>query len=75
MTTAQRLFNDAFNVAREPRSVAYKAGVLAALKYRTNEARSVKEQRPYQIGTAECDAWLAGVDEGHRLWRDHTDKL
>lgn len=67
MKTAQQLFDAAFDPAtcRDPRSPAYKAGVLAALKFRLKEATL---SRPYRVGTAECDAWFAGSDEGFAIY-------
>lgn len=66
---AEELFGAAFSVPRDPRSQAYKDGVLAALRYRY-EGLSVKAQNPYSIGTAECDAFFSGIDEGNRIFRD-----
>lgn len=28
---------------------------------------------PYQIGTAEADAWFSGVEEGKRRWRNYLE--
>lgn len=47
---------------RTPRSAAYKAGVLALLKYRMREAENCP--CPYAAGTADCDAFFAGMEEG-----------
>lgn len=69
---AARLFDDAFAVSRTPRSDAYKAGVLAALRYRLN---GVRIESPYQPGTAEFDAFHAGTAEGHRLAAGHDASL
>ena len=66
--TAEALFEAAFHPHREPRSDAYKAGVLAALRYRLGEAEHV--ECPHQPGTAERDAFFAGVSEGHSLARE-----
>jgi hypothetical protein len=66
----QALFDGAFSadIHRDPRSVEYQQGVIAALRYRINQAAII---RPYTAGTARADAWFAGVDEGHRLWREY----
>lgn len=66
MTTAQQLFDAAFapKIHRDPRSDAYKIGVMAGLRFRID---SVKPALPYEIGTAEADAWFAGTDEGRRI--------
>jgi hypothetical protein len=51
-----------------PRSEEYKAGVRAALEYHINDAVNFPPL-PYPAGTPQADAWFAGTDEGHRLWR------
>lgn len=56
----------AFNRPRDARSDAYKAGVRGALTFRM-EHRHV--DCPYALGTAEADAYFAGCDEGHHIWR------
>ena len=66
--TATSLFEAAFHPHRDPRSDAYKAGVLAALRFRLNEAERV--HCPYPPGTAEADAFFSGVQEGHALARE-----
>jgi len=65
--TADEIFKDAFDVPRNPRSPEYKRGVLAALKFRRE---GVKISDPFPEGTAASDAFHAGVDEGHTLWRE-----
>ena len=60
--TAQEVFNEAFPPGRAPRSEAYKRGVLDCLRFRIDDVPEVK--CPYDQGTAEADAYLAGVDEG-----------
>lgn len=64
--TADALFAAAFSVPRDPRSPAYKQGVLAALKFRIEGRRIPKL---YDPATAEDDAYYAGVQEGHAIWR------
>ncbi len=44
---------------------------MSALVYRFNGERM---SRPYEVGTAEADAWFAGTREGHRRWRDWQEK-
>lgn len=68
MSTALRLFVKAFNGPRDPRSPEYKAGVLSALQYRFD---GKKTKSPYAPGTVQFDAWNAGLNEGHSLWRNH----
>lgn len=66
--TVKALFDAAFAGPRDPRSEAYKAGVLAALRYRIDGAPMASLYPP---GSAESDAWYAGTAEGHSLWRNH----
>lgn len=66
ISTADELFAAAFNQPRDPRSPAYKQGVLAALKFRTDGRRIPKL---YDPATAEDDAYYAGQAEGHAIWR------
>lgn len=70
---AYSIYRRAFDAQRSPRSEAYKLGVLAALQYRCGTARSVCCQ--YEPGSAELDAWSAGVGEGHALYRDALTEL
>jgi len=65
---AQVLFNLAFFKPRDPRSDAYKAGILAAIRHQLGETRSVTS--PYEIGSAEFDAFQSGAGEGHRIGRE-----
>ena len=65
---AQTLFNRAFPATREPRSEAYKAGVLAAIKFRLGEAEHI--DCPYRAGSVWADAFHAGADEGHVIARN-----
>ena len=66
------LYRMAFSQKRSPRSDAYKAGVLALLQHKLDNADLVN---PYRPGTAESDAWFAGVDEGHFIIRRHEMSL
>ena len=63
---ADQLLNAAFNVPRDPRSSQYKAGARAALVFRTEETPI---PRPYPAGSVEADAFTAGIEEGHAIWR------
>jgi hypothetical protein len=67
--TPEQLFAEAFAPVkvRTPRSPEYKLGVLAALKYRM---QGISMELPYTVGTVQADAWFAGADEGHRLYRE-----
>lgn len=63
--TAKSVFDQAFAPGREPRSEAYKAGVLHTLRHRL-EGVSFPAQL-YPAGSAERDAYFAGADEGRTL--------
>jgi hypothetical protein len=63
---ADQLIDAAFNVPREPRSSQYKAGARAALAFRTERAPI---PQPYPVGSVEADAFSAGIEEGHAIWR------
>lgn len=67
MSKAMEIFEAAFSTSRAARSEEYKAGVLAALRFRLQEADGVP--CGYEMGTASADAYFAGCDEGHRLAR------
>ncbi|MEC5207417.1 hypothetical protein QF022_002373 [Vogesella perlucida] len=60
------LFTQAFSQPRDPRSESYKLGVRAALQYRIKGTRIVN---PYPPASAQCDAFYAGTQEGHAIWR------
>jgi hypothetical protein len=65
---ADCIFQQAFQgTTRTPRSAAYQRGVRAALAYRCERRPIVL---PYRAGTAEADAFWAGLGEGHALWRE-----
>ncbi len=67
-TAAQRrdrLWNEAQG-PRDPRSPEYMAGVRAALDKRSGLLERISN--PYKAGTAQSDAWFAGVREGHESW-------
>lgn len=77
MSTAQQIFDAAFAKPRDPRSDAYKDGVLRTLKMRLREFDLAPGDTPhrYTLGTAECDAYFAGTDEGHRLASEYLEAL
>jgi hypothetical protein len=62
---AQRVFDRAFNVPRYARSDEYKRGVLNCLKVRLDGAKNVT--CPWLEGSAQADAYYAGVVEGRIL--------
>ncbi len=67
---AQRIVDEAFPCFGTPRSPEYKAGCLAILQY-------LLAGRPvlckYDTGTAEHDAFYAGVDAGKKIYC-HTEE-
>lgn len=72
--SADQLFTQAFAGPRDPRSTEYRAGVMAALRYRVD---GIAITRPYAAGTAQDDAFDAGQVEGHAIWRRaqaHTER-
>lgn len=50
----------------EARSTEYRAGMIDVLMFRM---RRVQIQCPHKPGTAAFDAYFAGNERGHRLWR------
>jgi len=64
--TVDELMQQAFERPRTPRSPEYKAGCRAFLDFKLNQ---VAIERNYQFGTAQADAFFAGVDEGHAILR------
>jgi hypothetical protein len=62
----ERLMDLAFFPGRAPRSAEYRQGCQAALEYRILARRM---HAPYPAGCSEADAWFAGVEEGHAIWR------
>lgn len=61
-----------FAASRMPRSDAYREGVRAMLLLRATNARLLCHYRP---GTAECDAFFAGVEEGKDWWRYQVQQM
>ncbi len=68
--TAQAVFAEAFGPGRSPRSDAYRAGVIGQLRYRMEETAT--NDCPYKAGTAESDAFWAGVTEAWNLLERHN---
>lgn len=64
--TVDELMKQAFELPRDPRSPEYKAGCRALLDFKINR---IAIERPYQFGTAQSDAFFAGIDEGHAIIR------
>lgn len=65
--TVQDLMNKAFENARTPRSIEYREGCRALLNRRIHGDMMYC---PYPAGSAQFDAWYAGVEEGWSLWRE-----
>lgn len=63
--SAVAVFDGAFFAGREPRSNAYRAGVLDTLRHRLEGV--AYPPTPYPAGSAERDAFFAGADEGRML--------
>lgn len=66
VSQVDRLMSLTFFPGRAPRSDAYREGCRAALEYRIL-GRSMGPG--YPAGCCEADAWVAGVEEGHAIWR------
>ncbi|MEA3413159.1 MAG: hypothetical protein U9R74_16685 [Pseudomonadota bacterium] len=75
MTIALRIFEQAFapEKYRSPRSHAYKSGVLCFLRFKAGEIAHPDNRIPYPPGSAESDAWYAGMDEGYARWRSQRN--
>lgn len=76
MTIAQQLHDIAFsNKHIPPKSEAYKAGAMVALQFCDDGEKDPIDGHPYAPGTAESDAWWAGVREGYQLWAAYQQSL
>lgn len=62
----ERLMAMAFFPGRAPRSAEYREGCQASLEYHILGRRMPLS---YRAGCCEADAWFAGVEEGHAIWR------
>lgn len=67
-----RLMTVAFAAPRESRSAAYKEGAQAAMLFMAGGALIVPDL--YTPGSAERDAFIAGMDEGREIWRSQLRK-
>lgn len=52
----------------QPRSDEYKAGLKLFYERKTNKLTKTKFDMPYQVGTAQADAFLAGYSAGQIFW-------
>jgi hypothetical protein len=75
MIKASEIFEAAFARPRSPRSVEYKRGVIDVLNYRFGGAKDLSGKYLYELGTAQSDAYLAGVEEGHLLARPYLSQI
>jgi hypothetical protein len=73
VSLAEKLFKEAFaeSRCRDPRSDEYKAGVRAALRFRL---AGEPIPHPYRAGTAQDDAYYAGIGEGHMIFRNYEQE-
>ena len=70
--SVDQLMQAAFFNGRTPRSAEYKAGTRAVLQNRIERKDIIPT---YQAGTAEADAFFAGLDEGKSIWRAAVAKI
>lgn len=68
LSIVDTLLDAAFDESRAPRSAEYKDGARSVLEAKVSGGRL---HCPYPHGTAQCDAFFAGVTEGNQLWRAH----
>lgn len=61
---ARKIIADRFRTGT-PRSAEYRLGAQAAVHRHLGLLDVIAT--PYAVGTAQCDAFFSGVDEGHRL--------
>lgn len=70
--TVIRLMDSAFcHTGRTPRSTEYRNGARALLLTRLGVEPM---QNPYQVATAQADAWWAGVEEGKAIYQFHCSQ-
>ncbi|MBL8395937.1 MAG: hypothetical protein JNK99_14525 [Candidatus Accumulibacter sp.] len=70
MSKTEALMQLAFYPGRPARSAAYRAGVRDVLLKRLDGVQDLPF--PYQVGSAEADAYLSGMDEGMRRANELT---
>jgi hypothetical protein len=70
MSKTEALMQLAFYPGRPARSAAYRAGVRDVLLKHLDGVRDISF--PYQMGSAEADAYLSGTDEGMRRANELT---
>jgi hypothetical protein len=67
MQTVDELMEEAFFEGRDPRSAEYKQGARDILIARIEGRELVAI--PFELGTVQADAYLAGREEGGIIWR------
>ena len=55
----------------DKRSAEYRLGLIGVLKFKM---RGEPVRCPYPEGTAQFDAYYAGTDRGHMVWRNHQEQ-
>lgn len=70
MSKTEAIMQLAFCPGRPARSAAYRAGVRDVLLKRLDGVQDIPF--PYQVGSAEADAYLSGTDEGMRRAKEMT---
>lgn len=73
LRTPEMIFEDLFSLQRDPRSNEYKEGVLCGLKSVFNPREADKV--PYDIGTVQVDAFLAGFGEGRFIAKTEIELM
>lgn len=66
MSTPERIVDTELSFGNR-RSAEYRRGMLDVLRYHLEGARI---ECPYREGSAPFDAYFAGNERGHILWRD-----
>lgn len=66
MKTAEQIVDATLSVGNR-RSVEYRPGMLAVMRFRLTGEHI---QIPYREGSAQFDAFFAGIDRGHFVWRE-----
>jgi hypothetical protein len=66
MKTPEQIVDHAVSVGNRC-SAEYRRGMLDVLRFRLE---GVRIECPYHQGTAQFDAYFAGNNRGHGLWRD-----
>ncbi len=74
LSKAEELFIEAFEERKDQRSTEYKRGVMAAL-INHFAGIGIGDNCLYKAGTAEFDAFDAGLSEGHRIWRAYLSTV